>query len=72
MIALVETALRGAHGPDREAFLLFAVEGFTPEEIAMIEERPLAKVHASIQAARDHLRKPCRQPESLNRRRRSQ
>ncbi len=57
MITLVEAALLGARREDREAFLLFGVEGFTPEEIAAISERPLEQVRASINAAREHLRK---------------
>jgi RNA polymerase sigma factor (sigma-70 family) len=57
MIALVENALLGAPGPDREAFLLFAVEGFSAEEIAMIGNRSVEQVRASILAAREHLSK---------------
>jgi RNA polymerase sigma factor (sigma-70 family) len=57
MIALVEAALLGAQGADREAFLLFAVEGFSAEEIAMISDRSVEQVGASILAAREHLRK---------------
>ena len=57
MIALVETALHGARGADREAFLLFAIEGFSPEEIAVIGDHSVEEVHSSILAAREHLRK---------------
>ncbi len=56
MITQVETALGGARREDRDAFILFAVEGFTAEEIAAISDRQLADVHRSITAARDHLK----------------
>ncbi|MFB3813790.1 MAG: HPF/RaiA family ribosome-associated protein [Terriglobales bacterium] len=57
MVGLVEQSLRGAKAEDREAFLLYAIEGFTPEEIAVIGDRPVEQVRASILAAREHLRK---------------
>jgi DNA-directed RNA polymerase specialized sigma24 family protein/ribosome-associated translation inhibitor RaiA len=57
MINMVEGALLGAKREDREAFLLFAVEGFTPDEIAVIGDRPVDQVRASISAAREFLRK---------------
>jgi DNA-directed RNA polymerase specialized sigma24 family protein/ribosome-associated translation inhibitor RaiA len=57
MIALVEYALLGAKPEDREAFLLYAVEGFTPDEIAVITSRPVDEVRTSITGAREHLRK---------------
>jgi RNA polymerase sigma factor (sigma-70 family) len=56
MIDLVEYALLGVKPDDREAFLLYAVEGFTPDEIAVITSRPVEKVRASITTAREHLR----------------
>jgi RNA polymerase sigma factor (sigma-70 family) len=57
MIALVEAALLGAKREDRDAFLLYAVEGFTPEEIAAIKDRSVEQVREAILAARKHLRK---------------
>ena len=57
MITLVEYALLGAKPEDREAFLLYAVEGFTPGEISVITSRPVEQVRASIAGAREHLRK---------------
>jgi DNA-directed RNA polymerase specialized sigma24 family protein/ribosome-associated translation inhibitor RaiA len=57
MIAMVEIALRGARGEDREAFLLYAIEGFSPEEIAVIGDHAVEEVRESILAAREHLRK---------------
>ncbi len=56
MITMVEAALMGSRGEDREAFLLYAVEGFTPEEIAAISDRSIDQVRASVIAAREHLR----------------
>lgn len=57
IISLVEHSLLGAKPEDREAFLLYAVEGFTPEEIAAISDRSVDQVRASVLTARDHLRK---------------
>lgn len=57
MVNMVESAMLGARREDREAFLLFAVEGFSPEEIATISDRTVDQVRAAILAARDHLRK---------------
>ncbi len=57
MINLVEYALLGAKPEDREAFLLYAVEGFTPDEISVITSRPVEQARASITVAREHLRK---------------
>src|SRR5271166_1670694 len=57
MIALVQFALDGASRPDREAFILHAVEGFSLEEIAAITERNAAEVEASIAKAREQVRR---------------
>jgi RNA polymerase sigma factor (sigma-70 family) len=57
MITLVQLALRDAGRPDREVFILYAVEGFTPEEIAAITNHTLEEVHASIRKARLHLQR---------------
>jgi RNA polymerase sigma factor (sigma-70 family) len=56
MITLVETALLGTRREDREAFILYAIEGFTPDEIAAITDRKADQVKASVAAAREHLR----------------
>ena len=56
MITQVETALLGAERSDRDAFILYAVEGFTPHEIAAISDRKPDDVRASIQRARERLR----------------
>jgi DNA-directed RNA polymerase specialized sigma24 family protein/ribosome-associated translation inhibitor RaiA len=57
MITMVEAALLSAAREDREAFILFAVEGFTVDEIASITDRKPEQVRASVGAAREHLRK---------------
>lgn len=57
LLRLVETALHGTTRPAREAFILFAVEGFTHDEIAAITDRKLEDVRASVTVAQEHLRK---------------
>ena len=57
MVAMVELALSSAKHDDREAFILFTMEGFTMNEIALISNRKSEQVRASIAAAREHLRK---------------
>lgn len=56
MIDQVEAALLGADRKDRDAFILFAVEGFTPQEIAAISDLTADDVRASIQRARERLK----------------
>jgi DNA-directed RNA polymerase specialized sigma24 family protein len=56
MIALVQAALRGADRTDREAFLLYGMEGFSLGEIAAITGRHLEAVRESVQRARDCVR----------------
>lgn len=65
MITLVEGALMGAQREDREAFLLNAVEGFTPEEIAVIGDRTVDQVKISIRTAREFLRKALPVPDEF-------
>ena len=57
MITLIQFALNGAGRPDREAFVLHAVEGFSEEEIASITDRKPEEVRSSIAKAREHLRR---------------
>jgi RNA polymerase sigma factor (sigma-70 family) len=57
LMAMVERALRGATPSQREAFLLFTLEGFRQAEIAVITERTPEQVHADISIAREHLRR---------------
>jgi RNA polymerase sigma factor (sigma-70 family) len=52
MMALVQTALRGADRADREAFLLFGMEGFSLDEIAEITGRTQDAVNESVTRAR--------------------
>ncbi|HVO78517.1 MAG TPA: sigma-70 family RNA polymerase sigma factor [Candidatus Bathyarchaeia archaeon] len=57
LIKLVQLALHGAGRPDREIFILHAVEGFSQEEIAVITNHTLEEVRASIRKARQHLQR---------------
>jgi RNA polymerase sigma factor (sigma-70 family) len=56
VIALVQAALRGADRTDREAFLLYGIEGFSLGEIAAITGRHTEAVRESVQRARDCVR----------------
>jgi len=49
----VQRALTGAPPQQREAFTLFAIEGFTVEEIAEVSKRDPGEIKKSIKAARD-------------------
>jgi RNA polymerase sigma-70 factor, ECF subfamily len=55
LINLVEMTLRDAGHNEREAFILYTIEGFTLEEIANITSRSVEEVRASIRKAREHL-----------------
>jgi RNA polymerase sigma factor (sigma-70 family) len=57
MISLIEFAMRGMRPADREAFILYAIEGFSVEEITAITERRAEEVRASITAGREHVRR---------------
>jgi RNA polymerase sigma factor (sigma-70 family) len=57
LIALVENTLRTAGPNEREAFILFTVEGFTLREIADITNRSVDQVRTSIHSAREHLQR---------------
>ena len=57
MLTQIEAALLSARREDRDAFLLYAVEGFTAGEIAAISDRTDDQVRASIVTARNHLKK---------------
>jgi RNA polymerase sigma factor (sigma-70 family) len=56
LMSMVERSLRGVDSHQREAFLLFTMEGFRPAEIAAITGRELEQVQADIKTAREHLR----------------
>jgi RNA polymerase sigma factor (sigma-70 family) len=55
LIKLVQLALRDSRRADREAFILYAVEGFDQEEIAAITGHTLEEVGTSIRKSREHL-----------------
>ena len=57
MIALVQFALRKAGRREREAFILFAMEGFSLEEISSIVDRTPDEVRHSVEKAREKLRR---------------
>jgi RNA polymerase sigma factor (sigma-70 family) len=57
MTALVHGALRGVDRADREAFLLYGMEGFSLNEIASITGRHPEAVRESVERARDCVRK---------------
>ena len=56
IIALVQAALQGADRTDREAFLLYGIEGFSLNEIAVITGRHTEAVRESVQRARERVR----------------
>ncbi len=53
----METTLGDAGHNEREAFILYTIEGFTLEEIADITNRSVEEVRASIRKAREHLQR---------------
>lgn len=57
MITLLEVAMLGIQPVDRDAFILYGIEGFSVEEIAAIVDRKADEVRASITSAREHVRK---------------
>jgi RNA polymerase sigma factor (sigma-70 family) len=57
MVRLIASALRDIKPAHREAFILYAIEGFGVEEISAITGAPPDHISNSISAARDHLRK---------------
>jgi RNA polymerase sigma factor (sigma-70 family) len=57
VLRLIASSLRDLGSGPREAFILYAIEGFGVEEIAAITGVPADRVLALISAAREHLRK---------------
>lgn len=55
LIKLVQLALHSVGRPVREIFILHAVEGFSPEEIAVITNHKLEEVQAAIDKSRRQL-----------------
>jgi RNA polymerase sigma factor (sigma-70 family) len=62
MIDQVEAALLSAKREDRDAFILYAVEGFTVAEISAISDRTPDQARTSIVAAREFLKKTVTMP----------
>ena len=56
MITLVERTLRDAGRHQREAFILYTIEGFTIDEITDITQRPAEEVRKDVHTAREHLK----------------
>jgi len=57
LLRLIASALRDLGPGPREAFILYAIEGFSVEEIVAITGQAPERVLAFVSAARDHLRK---------------
>lgn len=57
LISLVETTLRDAGRSEREAFILYTIEGFTLDEIADITNHTVEEVRGAIRRAREHLQR---------------
>ncbi|MGC2110656.1 MAG: sigma-70 family RNA polymerase sigma factor [Candidatus Korobacteraceae bacterium] len=57
LISLIETTLRDAGRDQREAFILYTIEGFTAEEIADITNHTVEEVRAAIRQGREHLQR---------------
>ncbi|MGZ4899085.1 MAG: sigma factor-like helix-turn-helix DNA-binding protein [Candidatus Angelobacter sp.] len=55
MVAQLDVVLRGVHSNDREAFVLYTIEGFTVDEISRLAGRPAEQVRQSIHDARTHI-----------------
>lgn len=55
MVAQLDIVLRELKAPDREAFVLYTLEGFTIEEISRLSDRPPDQVRRSIQQARERV-----------------
>jgi RNA polymerase sigma factor (sigma-70 family) len=51
----LENSLQGAQPLQREAFILYAIEGFSATEIAQITDHEPSQVKAAIARAREHL-----------------
>jgi len=65
MVNMVEAALLKAQPQDREAFLLYVVEGFTPDEISVISDRSVEQVRKSVTSAREFLRNALPMPDEF-------
>src|SRR5579859_712625 len=56
MVAQLDIILREVRSNDREAFVLYTLEGFTVEEISRLAGRPAEQVRQSIHDARTHIK----------------
>ena len=65
MVRMIVLALLGTKTEDREAFLLYGIEGFTVDEISVISSRTGDAVRVSIKTAREHLKKNLPAPVAL-------
>jgi RNA polymerase sigma factor (sigma-70 family) len=57
LITLIERSLRDAGRSEREAFILYTIEGFTLEEVADIGNHTVEEVRAAVRRASDHLQR---------------
>jgi RNA polymerase sigma factor (sigma-70 family) len=55
MVAQLDIILREVRSNDREAFVLYTLEGFTVDEISRLAGRPAEQVRQSIHDARTHI-----------------
>lgn len=55
LIDQLEAALQGVSREEREAFVLYAIEGFTVDEIAEVTDRTAEGVRSAIERSREHL-----------------
>lgn len=55
MVAQLDVVLREVHAHDREAFVLYTLEGFTVDEISRLAGRTAEQVRHSIHQARTHI-----------------
>ena len=55
MVAQLDHVLREVKAQDREAFILYTLEGFTVDEIARLSDRPPEQVRKSIHHARERV-----------------
>jgi RNA polymerase sigma factor (sigma-70 family) len=55
MVAQLDLVLRGVHAQEREAFVLYTLEGFTVDEISRLAGRTAEQVRESIRQARTHI-----------------
>jgi len=56
MVAQLDIVLREVCSNDREAFVLYTLEGFTVDEISRLAGRPAEQVRQSIHDARTHIK----------------